>query len=217
MITTLGLLAALIVLPLALKFGVRLFALVFLRTAFVKGAEDIGRKAVEKQPDRVHLLRRGPQVWAQPDDAGALATPLLENGFDDAGTFAVNEMPGVFVRLLCDSRNGMMGVVYEHPRAGHWVELTTRYTNGDSASFTTTRPTGLRPLPGHAILHAPGVDAGALLHRALTERPKGATKPVNSGTAVQLFEECYAECIARRKKQGVGAKEVVQVAASRAA
>ena len=212
MLTFLGILAALIALPIVLRVALRIFALLFVRTALIKAAEDVGQRALTQQADRIHLSKRGPQTWTRPDEAGALALPLLENGFTDVGTYAVDELPGVLVRLLTDERNGMLGVVYEHPRTPHWVELVTRYADGSVATFTTMRPTGLSARPRHKTLHAPGYDAGGLLHRALGERPAGPFAPVSPATAVQQFEDSYADYIAWRKRQGISAREVVQVA-----
>jgi hypothetical protein len=217
MITTLGLLAALIAIPILIRVGIRVFALLFVRAALVKGAEDIGRRALEKQSDHIHMVRAGAQVWTRPDLATALATPLLENGFQDAGIYTVTELPGVHVHLLTDSHNQMLGIVYEHPRAGHWAEVVTRYANGDSSVFTTVKPTGLSPRPGHVTVHAPGLDVGALLHRALHERPNGAMVPMTPAKAVEIFEFAYADQMAWRKKQGISASEVVRVAQRRSA
>jgi hypothetical protein len=217
MITILGLVAAALLLPILVRLALRVFALLFVRAAVVKAAEDVGRQAVDKQPDRIHLVKRGPQAWTQPDAAGALAVPLLENGFSDVGSFAIEEMPGVLVRLMTDERNGLLGIVYEHSRAPHWVELVTRYANGNVATFTTLRPTGLAPCPGFTTTYAPGLDAGALLHRTLQERSKGALASVTPANAVKLFEDGYAQQIAWRKKNGVSAKEVVRVATRKAA
>jgi hypothetical protein len=212
MFTILGLVAALILLPIVFKIAMRIFALLFLRTALIKAAEDVGQRALNQQPDHIHLSSRGPRAWSQPDAAGALATPLLENGFADAGTYAVDPLPGLLVRLLVDERNGMLGVVYEHPRVPHWAELVTRYADGRIATFTTSRPTGLSPRPGTTTVHAPGLDSGALLHRALQERPSNPTARVSAASAVKMFEDGYAEYMAWRRREGVSAKEVVRVA-----
>ena len=217
MITILGLVAAALLIPILLRVALRVFALLFVRTAFVTAAEDVGRRAVDKQPDHIHLTKRGPQAWAQPDAAGALALPLLENGFSDLGSYTVDELTDVLVRLMTDERNGMLGIVYEHSRAPHWVELVTRYVDGTVATFTTLRPTGLSPLPGYSTVYAPALDACALLHRALQERPKGAVTSITPANAVKIFENGYAEQIALRKRRGVSAQEVVRVATRKAA
>ena len=200
-----------------LGFLVALFALLFIRRAVMKAAEDVGKQALAKQSDRIHLVERGPQAWKRPDEAGALTLPLLENGFSEVGTFAIQELPGILVRLLTDEHNGLLGIVYEHPRTPHWAELVTRYTDGTVATFTTLGPTGLSPRPGHRTVYAPGFDSGALLHRTLAERPNRAIAPVSPATAVQQFENAYAEHMAWRKQQGISAEEVVQVASRKRA
>ena len=215
--TTLGLIAALILIPILLRVGMRLFASLFVRAALIKGAEDVGRRAVDKQPDTIHLTKRSPEVWAQPDAAGALATPLLENGFEDVGTFAINELPGVIVRLLVDAQAGLLGIVYEHPRVPHWVEVVTYFTSGGSATFTTLRPTGLAPRPGCTVTHCPGIDAGALLHRAIEERFTHDIVKLTPDVAVRRFENAWSEYMTWRKQHPVSAREVGQVAQRRAA
>jgi len=216
LITTLGWLAAIVAVPIVVRVTFVLVGPFFAGAALGHAARDLGRRA-ERPPDRVHLSSRGPEVWRHPDQAGALVTPLLENGFEDAGSFGVNEMPGVFLRLMTDARNGILAVVYEHPRAAHWLELITRYPDGSSATFTTLRPSGLAPRPGHLIAYAPGHDAGALLARSLKERPAQPPTAVSRAKAVQLFEAGYSDAVAWRKDRVASAPDVTGVAQHRTA
>ena len=211
--TILALLGALFVIPIL----IRLAAQLFVRTVVVKTAESIGRQAVDQQPDHVHLTRRGPQVWSDAERAGALSNPLLATGFEDAGTYAIDELPNVYVRLLVNPHHSITAAIYEHPRAGQWLELTSRYVDGTWASFSTLKATGLKPRPGHLSVNAPGLEPAALLERALSERPQKALQIVNTGEAVSRFEDGYAQSIAWRKSRGVSAAEVVQVASQRKA
>jgi hypothetical protein len=206
--TILWLTAALILIPILIRFA----AVLFVRTVVVKTAEAIGRQAVEKQPDEIHLTRRGPQVWSNPQQASALANPLLATGFDDAGTFAVEELPNVYVRLLADPRHSIAANVCEHPKGGLWLELVSRYVDGTVATFSTLRPTGLDPRPGFTMVNAPGLEPSALLERALAERPDKALQRVDASEAARLFEQGYGQSIAWRKRHGVSALEVVKVA-----
>ena len=211
--TILALLGALFVIPILIRLGAQLFV----RTVVVKTAESIGRQAVDQQPDHIHLTRRGPQVWANAGRAEALANPLLATGFEDAGTYAIDEMPNIYVRLLVDANHSITAAIYEHPRAGQWLELTSRYVDGTSASFNTLKATGLQHRPGHQSVNAPGLEPAALLERSLSERPQKALVKVNSGEVVSRFEDGYAQGIAWRKRRGVSAAEVVQVASQRKA
>jgi hypothetical protein len=66
-------------------------------------------------------------------------------------------------------------------------------------------------------VNAPTAEPSALLERALAERPQKAMQRVSAGEAIQVFEQGYAHSIAWRKKRGVSAAEVVQVAAQKKA
>jgi hypothetical protein len=207
-ISILWLTAALIFIPVM----IRLAAAMFVRAVVVKTAETIGRQAVEKQPDEIHLMRRGPQVWSDPERASALANALLATGFEDGGTFAVDELPNVYVHLFADRRHSIAANICEHPKAGLWLELVSRYVDGTVATFSTLKPTGLDHRPGFMMVNAPAAEPAALLERALAERPNKALHPVHASDAPQLFEQGYAQSIAWRKQRGVTAAEVVQVA-----
>jgi len=177
----------------------------------------IGEQAIAKQPDRIQLVRSAPSAWSNAPAAAALAEPLARAGFDDAGTFHVQEMPGLLVRLLVHAREGFLAVVYEHPKAGHWLDVVTRYSDHTSITFTSHRPTGLSPRPGHPVINAPGASAIALLARARAERPRGAMAPLSTQRAPSDFEDAYGEAIAWRKSHGVSAAEVAKVASLRKA
>ena len=86
------LVAALAVLSLGRKLLRPLIARVF--------AGPIGREALSRQPDQIHLSQAGAQAWKNAGSANALAEPLLRIGFKDAGTYRVQEMPDVVIRLL---------------------------------------------------------------------------------------------------------------------
>ena len=177
----------------------------------------IGEQAVSQQPDRIQLVRGAPGAWHNAAAAAALADPLVRSGFDDAGTFRVQEMPGLVVRLLANPADGFLAVVYEHPKAGHWLDLVTRYGDRTSVTFTTHRPTGLSPRPGHPVFNMSGASANALLVRARADRPKGPMVPVSTQRAQSDFEDAYGEAIEWRKRHGVSAAEVAKVASLRKA
>ena len=172
----------------------------------------IGEHALKQQPDTIHLERVDQPHWTNASAISSIADPLLSRGFQDAGTFSVAEMPGVQVRLLAHPGDFFYSAIYQHPQAGVWFEFVARYDKDRTATFTTSRPTGLSPRPGHMTVNAPGVSATALLDRARTERPRGTFLPVSVPSAVGDFEAGYADSIAWRKNKGVSTREVVEVA-----
>ena len=177
----------------------------------------IGRKALAKQPESIHLTRRNQLTWTAPEDARALVKPLLDDGFQDAGTYAVEELTGVVVQLLVHEGDGLFACIYEHPKAGTWMELVTRYQDGRSCSFSTSQPKGLDARPGHPVFHMPGTPPNELLASVLAERPKGARAIVTVATAQKRFEDAWAEGIAWRKTHGIKTREVARVAVRRRA
>jgi hypothetical protein len=66
-------------------------------------------------------------------------------------------------------------------------------------------------------VNAPGLDPAALVDRAKAERPKRPFESVTAFTVVSLFERAYAESMAYRKKAGISAREVGNVARMRKA
>ena len=203
------LIGALVVLALAMSVLLPIIARVFAGT--------IGKEALSRQPDEIHLTRAIGQTWSNARAANALAEPFLALGFKDAGTHRVQEMPGVIVRLLAKSEESFYSAIYEHPRAGVWFDLVARYQDGSSSTWSTATPSGLKDRPGHAIMNLPGGSPQAVYERARSERPRGMLKPATADEAVADFESAYAESMAWRKSRGLSAAEVARAATRKAA
>jgi hypothetical protein len=175
----------------------------------------VGRKALSKQADTIHLVAAGQSPWTNAYAANALVGPLMGRGFADAGIHTIPEMPGLVLQLLVHAGDSLYATVYEHPKVGTWVEMVTRFEDGTASSFTTSKSTGLDPQPGHPVVHAPGVTPLELLARARNERPSKPMMSVSTSHAVADFEQGYAESIAWRKSKGISTSEVARVAAKR--
>jgi len=171
----------------------------------------IGRIALAQQPDRLHLDPVSADSWSDFETASDLGRPFVQQGFESAGTFRIEEMPGVIVQLLAHPAQRLYAAIYEHPQAGHWVDVVARYEDGTGATFTTAKPSGLDPLPGRIMVNAPGLTPRALLDRMMFERPAGALLPATAATAAQVFQDAYAEETAWRKGRGLTAAEVGRV------
>ena len=133
------------------------------------------------------------------------------------GGHAGAEMPGVVVQLLASARDGFYAALYEHPQAGHWFDLISRFQDGTSVTYSTARPTALKPRPGHPTVNLPGAGAPAALNRALMLRPRRPLQVVSVQEAAHAFEQGYAESMAYRKGVGISTGEVIGTAARKAA
>jgi len=172
----------------------------------------IGEHALQQQPDTIHLERAVSPQWTNPSAIATIADPLLSRGFQDAGTYRIAELAPIQVRLLAHPGDFFYAAIYQHAQAGVWFDLYSRYRNGRTATFTTCRPTGLSSRPGHLNVNMHGSSAVAVLDRARAERPKDAFAPVSAEQATADFEAGYAESIAWRRKRGISAREVAEVA-----
>lgn len=179
-------------------------------------AKAVGGEALSHQPDTIHLSPAGTQPWNDASAASAISDPLLGRGFEDAGTFKIQEMP-VVLRLLAHPGDSLIAAIYEHPQAGVWCDMVARYEQGNSITFTTAKPSGLDHRPGHPTVNAPGLSPLALLARIRAERPQGLLKPATAEMAARVFEESYDESMAWRNHRGVSAREVAEVAGKMAA
>jgi hypothetical protein len=179
--------------------------------------KQIGAAALAKQPDAIHLEKRDPTAWRNAGAVRAIVGPLTARGFVDVGVHAVREMPGLLIQMLASPKDGFYAAVYEHPQAGVWFDLFSRFQDGTSITFTTARPTGLDPRPGHPSVNLTGVGPTQVLDKALTDRPRQWLQAVSPDQAVSTFEKAYAESAAYRKQAGISTREVVKTATRKAA
>ncbi|HEY2955278.1 MAG TPA: hypothetical protein VGK89_08525 [Candidatus Eisenbacteria bacterium] len=177
--------------------------------------KQIGAKALAQQPDHIHLQRGG--AWKNAGAPRKSVEAFTSRGFADAGVHTIADMPGVVVQLLAHPGDGFYAAVYEHPQAGTWFDLVTRYQDGTSVTYSTARPTALKPRPGHPSVNLQGADPGTVIDKALAQRPRRTLQAASVADAVSVFEESYAESMAYRKQEGISTREVLGTAARKVA
>jgi len=190
-------------------FGKRLLALFLLSGAGRGALKDIGKKAVAAQPDRITLGRISSPDW-QVSSVEQIISSLCAAGFTDAGAYSVDKMPGVKVALLVKPEDCVAAHVYEHPKAGIWIELATRYQDGTSTTLTTLPSTGQNQPAWLTTIRAGKAPAGDLVRQFIEERRwrSGVMKPVSAEQAPREFEEGFARYMSWRKATPMSADEV---------
>ena len=174
-----------------------------------KGRAEVGQKALSSQPDRISLTPLSAPPGAE---AQAILAGLVRLGFSAAGSFAVAEMGGLPIHFMVKPAESAVAAVYEHPKAGVWCDLFTRYQDGTSFTFATSRMGGgLEQRPGHPVVRAAELDPAAAHARFLQERPAGAMKSFTAVEVPRMFADAYAESIAWRKQRGISGAEVAKV------
>src|SRR5438093_4486650 len=192
------------------RFGKRLVMLLFLRIAARGALKDVGQRAVDKQPDAIHLVEKN-HAWENETAIRSLLSPIQTSGFQDAGQYEIQEMPQLVLQFLIKPDESIAAAVYEHQKAGTWIDLFTHYLDGSSFTITSLRDRGLEKRRQKQIVHAPGLNSGTLYRRFVKERPTSAMKPVTAQSVVKMFEDAYAPDIAWRRGKPITAEEVARV------
>jgi hypothetical protein len=192
-------------------FGKRIIALSLVRSAARGALNDIGKKAIDAQPDFVNLARDEFPTWNNAAGIDQLKNPLLAAGFEYVGTFKVDKMPGVKLAILVKPNDYITAHIYEHPKAGIWIELVTRYQDGSTHSLTTLPATGIQPPPFVQTIRAAKAPAGDLVRQLISGRHAGDMKRVAASDAVNEFEQNYAKYILWQKNKGMTTAEMAQM------
>jgi len=176
--------------------------------------EAASQRAIARQPDEIHLIPAPDHEWSNRSAVETYVRPLLSLGFTDVGSFTVDVLT-VAAQFLLKEPDNVYAVVYEHPKAGVWLNLVILYENGESMTLTSTADRGLEKRPGHPTLHAPGSSAEKLyaITRELLNQPQ--RKTLAASMIVEEFERAWAEGVKWRKDRGVSATEAVSVLLSR--
>lgn len=124
-------------------------------------------------------------------------------GFGLIGTFQVREMPGVTLVAFTQASQGLCAVVYRHPLAGVFVDVG--WMTEDDRGFTATNaPAGgnLDPPPGRTKAFLPKASLCELFDRALSDRPAGPYRRLDSSNFARVFEQEYAREMKWRQGRG---------------
>lgn len=209
-------LTALLALILALGAVVILKSLVrrlILRYAVRNVLSDVGKRALNRVPEQVTLTRTDTPQWKHPAEVKQQSAPLLSAGFMDLGSYAVDKMPGVLIRMLFHPETYVAAHVYDHPRVGSWIEFAARYTDGSSHTLTTLPPTGLdHPAWVRTLRADKTVPTDQLYRQFLTKRDWHNIKPVTAGEVIREFEDGYLRLMIWRQNTGITPEEVAHVA-----
>ncbi|MGH7502508.1 MAG: hypothetical protein ACREL7_12215 [Longimicrobiales bacterium] len=175
------------------------------------GGKAIGKAALASQPDVITPMEStdGPREA----EAKAAVESLTRRGFAFVGSYVIPEMSGLPVHFLTRVEECVVAVVYEHPKAGVWCDLATRYLDGTSFTITNARMGGgLDARPGHETLRVPGLTTAALHIRLLRDRPKTTPVGIAPADVARVFADAYASEMAWRKGKGIKKQEVRTVA-----
>lgn len=204
--------AGLIVLLVVWKlFGRKLLATFLISKVGDSAAKALGTKAIQAQPDWINLSRVSFPQWTDASGVQGMVRPLLAAGFVSAGIYTPDKMPGVLIDILVKPTDFLAAHVYDHPKAGSWIEIVTLYEDGSSATITTMAATGLALPPFVTNIRAEKTPTDQLAQQLVRERKQGAMKEVTAANVVREFEENYAKYMLWRKNTKVTPQELTKI------
>jgi hypothetical protein len=159
----------------------------------MKQLGDVLEKVRPKVPPLRIKLRPVEAIhWQRPDDIEALVEPLRQARFTEIGTFRTDGS-GVALEALWRPDDSVYAIVYEHPKAGVWLDLVTRFQDGSRITYCTQRDTLLDHAEHNVVRFHEGMPAGELLSRFLAERPSKPIASMSPEEFVGHFEQAYAD------------------------
>ena len=192
----------------------RVLTYVLMRRASREALAEVGRRTLSKLPAFVSLLPVESPDWTNPEAIRQQTGPLLACGFEDAGVFSVDQMPGVLIRMMCQSQTGVAAHIHDHPRQGSWLEMVTRYDDGSTQAVVTLPPTGLKTAAWFRRIYADkAVPSDQIYKRYLAQRRQDGIKQVPTSEIVREFEEVYHRLAVWRQETGISPQEVARIAA----
>ncbi len=173
--------------------------------------QNLGDLRYTHTPARLHLRRQEQVEWKDAAAVSALVEALRGEGFQDAGLYIPDEMDYLRIHALAHPAHYAYGVVYEHDKAGVWIDLWSKYENGDGITYTTA-PQGqeIESPPGQSKVYEIGGDPVVLFRRLLAERPAGVLLPTPAEGFVEIFQRAYAESTDWRNARGGPSEEEIR-------
>lgn len=191
-----------------IKLAPKLFVRQVARVALTK----VGEKAIANVPEQIALTRVTTPQWKDANAVQQQANPLVVAGFNDLGIYAVDKMPGVLVRVLFQPQTHVAAHIFEHPKAGSWIELATRYTDGSSDFLTTLPDQGIQsPSFVRTTRASRSTPTDALYQQHIAQRKNSGIKTISQNDVIHEFEDAYMRYMVWKKDKSLTPEEVAKV------
>jgi hypothetical protein len=152
--------------------------------------------------------------WSDQNKAAKLTDWFMQNGFESAGIYESFEMPGLIISGFVLPSDQTLGIVYDHPVAGIWVDFCEEYTDGGHLTVSNA-PSGQKMdhMPQSAKIYSKGSPIDELYKIFLSKSKKAARKTILKEEFASAFETAYRkEMRWRVDRGGPTASEVMNVA-----
>jgi hypothetical protein len=171
---------------------------------------DVAKRAGNRVPNEIHLEPATMIMWKDEDKWREAYNALESRGFRHAGNYRVPEI-GVDVQFLLSDQDRAMSCIYNHPAAGVFMDIVTRYDDGTSVTFANRAASGLDQHPQLQNRFLGEIPPAELIERALHERPQQPMRVIREEDIVPDFCRVWKEYKEWRNKRGTTAEEVERI------
>lgn len=164
-----------------------------------------GMSAGAENPDRIHLKGVAANHWNNRREVQRIETVVRANGYSDAGSFTIPELPDILLMGFVRTKDQSIAVIYEHAKIETpWLDIALR--REDKSGFTVSNaPQGgeLDHMPGQKKVYLKGASTEEVIRRFDADRPtEGPAVRVNVEDFQHVFEEAYAQEMDWRNARG---------------
>lgn len=142
-------------------------------------------------PARITLYRSD-EEWHHADDIAKLKGSIEAIGFVPVDKYEVEEMADVQLSAFYHPGQSASAVIYDHPIAGCWFDLVTKYPDSTSATVSTAKTPTLIEIPGDLTIKNPAFGVREAWDTLLAQRKPGPFVAIDSDNFVAVFEASYA-------------------------
>lgn len=141
--------------------------------------------------------------WSDIQKITDLIDSLLRNGFESAGNYKCWEIPSLIIAGFIRPSDQLMGIIYDHPMSGIWVDFCVQYTDGSGLTVSNA-PMGheLDHMSQHTMIYSKGSSADELLVKVLTERKQSGRVTITKEEFASFFENQYQKEMKWRMDRG---------------
>ncbi len=171
---------------------------------------DVARRAGDRVPNEIHLQPVTMVLWKDDDKWREAYNALETYGFRHVGNYRVVEI-GVDVQFLINDHDRALACIYNHPVAGVFMDIVTRYEDGTSVTYANRGASGLDQHPQLQNRFLGDVPPKDLIEKALSERPQNGMIGIRDQDLVPDFCRVWKEYKEWRNKRGTTAEEVERI------
>ncbi len=166
--------------------------------------ESVVKEATQREaPSDWHMSLSLSACLVTDNEVLARVSTLRSCGFADAGSFEIDQMPGVVIWCMANEKGSMMAIVYRHQQQGVWTDVLVPFENGGYLTVANLSfPASLDEQPGVRKFYEPHATEVELVAFCNKEAGRTPRRRVRKEEVASFFERAYREEMEWRSGRG---------------